>query len=115
VGRIEPEVLGDLADGPLATTQVATWTTADLGAMPILDVRDAVEHADGVLPGATLVHFADFAQSPNLFVGEDVLIHCQSGYRASVAAGFAEAAGANVTVLVDDLKNCGVPLVKPGD
>jgi glyoxylase-like metal-dependent hydrolase (beta-lactamase superfamily II) len=115
VGRIEPEVLGDLVDGPLATTQVATWTTADLSAMPILDVRDAVEHADGVLPGATLVHFADFAQSPALFVGDDVLIHCQSGYRASVAAGFAESAGADVTVLVDDLKNCGVPLVKPGD
>jgi rhodanese-related sulfurtransferase len=42
-----------------------------------------------------------------------VIIHCQSGYRATVAAGFAEAAGATVTVVTDDIKNYPGTLVTP--
>lgn len=113
VGRIDPAELESLAESALATTNYEKWATVDLEGTPVLDVRDGVEHADGILPGAVPVHFAEFAKDAASFVGEDVLIHCQSGYRASVAAGFAEAAGANVTVVIDELTNCHVPLMKP--
>jgi glyoxylase-like metal-dependent hydrolase (beta-lactamase superfamily II)/rhodanese-related sulfurtransferase len=113
VGRIDPGDLAKLSHGDLATTAFVTWANAELEGATILDVRDGVEHADGILPAATAVHFADFAHDPDRYVDGDVVIHCQSGYRASVAAGFAETAGADVTVILDDLKNCSEPLVKP--
>lgn len=113
VGRIDAADLAGLSDVDLATTSFVTWAEVELEGAPILDVRDGVEHADGILPTATAVHFADFAHDPGRYLDGDVLIHCQSGYRASVAAGFAESAGANVTVVIDDLKNCPEPLVKP--
>ena len=113
VGRIDAADLAGLSDVDLATTSSVTWAEVELEGAPILDVRDGVEHADGILPTATAVHFADFAHDPGRYLDGDVLIHCQSGYRASVAAGFAESAGANVTVVIDDLKNCPEPLVKP--
>ncbi|MGI9642593.1 MAG: MBL fold metallo-hydrolase [Acidimicrobiia bacterium] len=113
VGRIDAADLAGLSDVDLATTSFVTWAEVELEGAPILDVRDGVEHTDGILPTATAVHFADFAHDPGRYLDGDVLIHCQSGYRASVAAGFAESAGANVTVVIDDLKNCPEPLVKP--
>jgi len=113
IGRIDPAYLQSFTGSTLSTTNHVTWAAADLDGAFVLDVRDGVEHADGIVPGAIPVHFAEFAQDAGSYVGTDVLIHCQSGYRASVAAGFAEAAGAHVTVVTDDLTNCPVPLVKP--
>ena len=40
-------------------------------------------------------------------------IHCQTGYRASIAAGFAEALGVDVTVVIDDLAKYPGELVAP--
>ena len=52
------------------------------------------------------MHLSEFAQDPSQYVeGDSVVIHCQTGYRAGVAAGFAEAAGLDVTVVVDDFSN----------
>ncbi|GMR02863.1 MAG: MBL fold metallo-hydrolase [Acidimicrobiia bacterium] len=113
VGRIDPESLEAMVDGPLATTAITTF--ADLGddARNILDVRDPVEHRAGVIPGATLAHLADVAKDPKAYAGDEVLIHCQSGYRAGIAAGFLEAAGVNVTVIRDDLDNYKGSLTAP--
>lgn len=111
VGRLDSEDLALLADGSLATTTAITYAELDNTAA-ILDVRDPVEHAEGIIEGAQAVHFADFAADPENYVDGDVVIHCLTGYRAAVAAGFAEAAGANATVVVDDLANYKGTLVR---
>jgi len=113
VGRIDPDSLGAMVDGPLATTAIMTF--ADLGddARNILDVRDPVEHQVGVIPGATLAHLAEVAKDPKAYAADEVLVHCQSGYRAGIAAGFLEAAGVKVTVIRDDLDNYRGSLTAP--
>ncbi|MGI9585385.1 MAG: MBL fold metallo-hydrolase [Acidimicrobiia bacterium] len=113
VGRIAAHDLPALANGPLATADVITYADLDAETGPILDVRDPVEHAEGIMEGAKTVHFADFAADPDAFVDEDVVIHCVTGYRASVAAGFAERAGAHATVVIDGLSNYRGRLVPP--
>jgi hydroxyacylglutathione hydrolase len=114
VGRIEPETLDILTDGDLLTMGIATFADLpdDLGG--IVDVRDPVEQLSGVIPGSRLGHLADIATDPETFSGSEVLVHCQSGYRAAVAAGFIEATGANVTVIYDDLLNYTGQLTGPG-
>jgi glyoxylase-like metal-dependent hydrolase (beta-lactamase superfamily II) len=113
VGRVDPDRLGSLGV-PLATTGAITFADLDPESAGVLvDVRDPVEHRDGVIDGAVPVHLADFAADPLGYGGDEVIIHCQSGYRATVAAGFAEAAGATVTVVTDDIKNYPGTLVTP--
>jgi len=113
-GRIEPETLDLLTDGDLLTMDVVTFADLpdDLGG--IVDVRDPVEHLSGVIPGSRPGHLVDVATDPEAFSGSEVLVHCQGGYRAAVAAGFIEATGANVTVIYDDLQNYKGQLTAPG-
>ena len=113
VGRIDPESLDILTDHDLLTMDVVTF--ADMPDDPgvLVDVRDPVEHRSGVITGARLGHLVDVATDPEAFSGDEVFIHCQSGYRASVAAGFIEATGATVTVVVDDLFNYTGQLIGP--
>ncbi|MEN8237648.1 MAG: MBL fold metallo-hydrolase [Actinomycetota bacterium] len=122
VGRIEPETLDILTDGDLLTMDVVKFADLpdDLSSEPgsglgvVVDVRDPVEHLAGVIPGARLGHLVDIATDPGAFSGDEVLVHCQGGYRAAVAAGFIEATGASVTVVYDDLFNYTGQLTGPG-
>lgn len=114
VGRIDPSTLADLIDLPLATTDIVTYVDFDPESVDtLLDVRDPVEHRAGVIPGSIPVHLADFAADPERYVDGPVTIHCQTGYRASIAAGFAEALGSDVTVVIDDLVKYQGDLVSP--
>jgi rhodanese-related sulfurtransferase len=113
VGRIEPDSLVIISGGGLATTDVALFSDLSGELSNVVDVRDPVEQRAGVIPRAKLGHIADVAKDPNAFAAEEVLIHCQGGYRAAIAAGFLEAAGAKVTVVYDDLLNYEGPLVAP--
>ena len=114
VGRIDPNDLVDLVDVPLATMRVVTYADFDPAAAgTLIDVRDPVEHRAGVIEGAVPVHLAEFAGDVERFVDGPVTIQCQSGYRAAIASGFAEATGAEVTVILDDLTNYRGPLVSP--
>ena len=104
VARIDPDRLAEMIDIPLATTAVMSFAAFDHeGFDSVVDVRDPVEHRDGVIDGAVPVHISAFATDPTAFASGKVAIHCQSGYRAAIAAGFAEAAGFDVTVVDDDL------------
>jgi glyoxylase-like metal-dependent hydrolase (beta-lactamase superfamily II) len=114
VGRIEPETLDLLTDGDLLTMDVVTFADLPLDLGGVVDVRDPVEHMSGVIPGSRLGHLVDVATDPGAFSGMDVLVHCQTGYRAAVAAGFIEATGAKVTVIYDDLLNYSGQLTGPG-
>ncbi|MGI9666923.1 MAG: MBL fold metallo-hydrolase [Acidimicrobiia bacterium] len=113
VGAVDPRSLADIARAPLATTNWVRWSEFDLDGPPVVDVRDRIEQESGVIPEATAVHLSDFAKNAENYVDSDVVIHCQSGYRAAIAVGFAEAAGANVTVVRDNLSRVPVPLTKP--
>jgi rhodanese-related sulfurtransferase len=114
IGRIEPETLDILTDGDLLTMDIVTFADLPDDLDGIVDVRDPVEHRSGVIPGSRLGHLVDVATNPGAFSGMDVLVHCQTGYRAAVAAGFIEATGANVTVIYDDLLNYSGQLTGPG-
>ena len=114
VGRIEPETLDILTDNNLLTMDIVKFADLPERSGIIVDVRDPIEHMAGVMPGARLGHLADIASDPGAFSAEEVLIHCQSGYRAGVAAGFIAATGAKVTVVQDDLFNYEGTLVAPG-
>ncbi|MEN8040632.1 MAG: MBL fold metallo-hydrolase [Actinomycetota bacterium] len=114
-GRIEPDGLAAFSDGPLNTIDVVSF--AELGdpiAKPLLDVRDPVEQASGVVPGADLAHLADVADDPDRFVlDEELVVYCGSGYRSGVAASFIEAAGGRTIVVRDDLGNYKGLLASP--
>ncbi|MCL1595525.1 MAG: rhodanese-like domain-containing protein, partial [Actinomycetia bacterium] len=113
IGRIEPDSLDIMVDGPLATTGSVTFDEFNGDPADVLDVRDPVEHLAGVLPGATLAHLADVAKDPARYARDEVVIHCQGGYRAAVVAGFLEAEGSKVTVIYDSLTNYKGPLTAP--
>jgi len=113
VGRIEPDSLDLMIDGPLATMPFITFAELEGATGTVLDIRDPVEHLNGVIPGATLVHMADVSRDPKAYVDGDVLVHCQGGYRAAIAAGFLEAAGMKPVVIYDSLENYQGQLVAP--
>jgi len=115
VGRIDPSVLSELTDGPLATTEIVTFGELEVPIVDsLLDVRDPIEHSDGVIPGAILAHLADIGAAPERFVdGETVVVYCASGNRAGIAAGLLEAAGGSAVVVKDDLSNYKGRLVTP--
>jgi rhodanese-related sulfurtransferase len=101
VGQVSPESLR--ADGvELVTIGVATFADV-LDAQPdvLLDVRDPVDHAAGMIPGALPIHVSVVARQDTDTTDEDVWVHCESGYRAAVAVGFLERQGKNVTVVAD--------------
>lgn len=114
VGRIDPTTMADLVDVPLVKSDVITFAEYRHGEGGVLlDVRDPVEHRTGIIEGAVPVHVSDFAVEPGRYVDGEATIHCQTGYRSAIAAGFAEAAGARVTVIVDDIANYRGDLVPP--
>jgi hydroxyacylglutathione hydrolase len=101
VGQVSPESLG--ADGiELATTDVATFADV-LASEPavLLDVRDPIDHAAGMIPGAIPIHVSVVARDGTETSDDDVWVHCETGYRAAVAIGFLERQGKNVTVVAD--------------
>ncbi len=104
IGRIDPGNLSAMVGVPLVTTGVTSFAVFDPGLFDaVIDVRDSVEHRDGIIEGAVPVHIGTFATDPAAYASGRVAIHCQGGYRAAVATGFAEAAGLDVTVVDDDL------------
>jgi len=91
----------------------AAWDREDFA---VVDVRRASERARGFiadslheplheLPGC----LGDLPQRP-------LWVHCQGGYRASIAASLLQAAGHTVTIIDDDFSraaDAGLPLTKP--
>jgi hydroxyacylglutathione hydrolase len=79
----------------------------------VLDVRRRLEWSAGHIEGALHV---PLHQLPGRLPGlppDPIWVHCQSGYRASVAASILHAAGHVVTAIDDDFGNAartGLPL-----
>jgi len=115
IGRIDSENLAVFADGALATIEIVDFAgIGDVASLAMLDVRDPVEHEDGVVPGADLAHLPKVAADPDVYVaGDRVFVYCASGYRAGIAASFIQAAGGTPVVVKDNLEKFNGRLVTP--
>ncbi len=109
----------DWAGGrPLASFPVAGF--ADLAAVrhhrpvTVLDVRRALEWADGHIEGATHIPIQELATRRGELPATEIWVHCRSGYRAFVAASMLEAAGHTVVAIDDEYdraRETGLPIV----
>jgi len=102
VGRIDPSELLS-ASVPMTTTRVARFTDV-VREQPdkLIDARDPSDHREGIIEGAIPAHVSVLA-TESVVADQPVWVHCQSGYRASVAVGLLERQGCEVTAVVDNL------------
>ncbi len=83
----------------------------------VLDVRRASEFRDAHLVGAVNTPIHELPKRLGEVPAGEVWVHCQSGYRASVAASFLDAAGRTVVAVddeFDDVAEHGLRLVAEG-
>jgi hydroxyacylglutathione hydrolase len=85
------------------------------GEITILDVRRPLEWAAGHLDGARHIPLHELAGRLGELPADPVWVHCQGGYRASVAASFLQTAGYTVTIVDDDFGRAaaaGLPVTR---
>src|SRR6185437_15187885 len=85
----------------------------------VLDVRGAGEWKDGHLPGATHIYLGDLpARAAELPHDRPIVVHCQGGTRASIAASILRAQGfTNVQQLEGGFgawEHAGLPVERDG-
>ncbi|MCQ0010241.1 rhodanese-like domain-containing protein [Actinomadura madurae] len=73
----------------------------------VLDVRRAQEWDESHIEGAVHIPLQDLPRRGDEVPEGEVWVHCQGGYRASVAASFLAAAGRRV-VAIDDEYDAGI-------
>ena len=98
----EPAVLADPADRrsfPVAS--FADLTRRDVEHAVVLDVRRDDEWAVSHIPGARNVPLQDLLQRLDAIPRKQLWVHCEAGYRASIASALLHRAGHDV-VCVDD-------------
>jgi hydroxyacylglutathione hydrolase len=91
----------------------AAWSRQDL---TVLDVRRASERAREYIAGSLHVPLHELSSQLGQLPAGPVWVHCQAGYRASIAASLLQAAGRNVTAVDDDLgraADAGLTLIRP--
>jgi hydroxyacylglutathione hydrolase len=120
IDQIAGHAVGDpatITDEPLASYPVADFADlADALAKDdtvVVDVRRADEWAAGHIQGSINVPLGELPQHIGELPDGTLWVHCAAGYRASVAAGFADRAGRRVT-LIDDAWAHAVALGLPG-
>lgn len=110
----------DWSEGELAS--FPTGTFADLEQVRrhrpvvVLDVRRADEHAEEHIQGAINIPIHELPRRITDVPDGELWVHCASGYRASVAASFLDAAGRRLIAVDDSFKNAekvGLHLVAP--
>lgn len=82
----------------------------------VLDVRRDSEWNAAHIDGAVHVPLHDLAGRIGELPGGELWVHCQGGYRASVAASFLDAAGRTVVAVDDDFDRAakaGLPVATP--
>ncbi|WP_149361053.1 MBL fold metallo-hydrolase [Lolliginicoccus suaedae] len=94
---------------PLRDYRVATFADmADARAqrpITILDTRRADEHASGAIRGAINVPLHELLARREEVPSGEVWVHCQSGYRSSVAASLLDEPGREIVLIDDDFGN----------
>jgi len=98
VGTIDPTVSPDGV-----SVRIASF--AELRAehpAVIVDTRDPLEFGDGAVPGAVNIHMSEIpTRVEELPTTDPVWLYCETGYRASVSAGFVAASGRTVVLVRD--------------
>jgi len=91
----------------------AAWDVQDL---TVLDVRRISERARGQIAGSVHVPLHELPARLHQLPRGSLWVHCQGGYRASIAASLLQAAGHTVTVVDDDFgraAGAGLPVTGP--
>jgi len=105
-----------------ALASFATATFADLAQVrhhrpvTVLDVRRTDESGASRIPGSVNIPLHELPRRMAVVPAGEIWVHCLSGYRASVAASFLDAAGRAVVAIDDDYANAagtGLRLVSP--
>ena len=112
--RIGIDAIEAAAEGPpagwAAGERLATFPTADFaalaaradrGALVVLDVRRDSEWADSHLDGALHIPLHELAGRLRELPDGEIWVHCQSGYRAAIAASMLAARGRDVVAVYD--------------
>ena len=104
VGVVDDGLKSWLAEGrPVASYRTATFREmAEESPNSIVDARDPLETRISALPGVVNIHFSRIADELGHVRPGTVWVHCQSGYRAAIAASLLARADREV-VLVDDV------------
>jgi len=82
----------------------------------VLDVRRDLEWNQSHIDGAVHVPLHDLPDQIGGLAGGEVWVHCQAGYRASVAASLLDASGRAVVAIDDDFDRAatvGLPVIRP--
>ncbi len=117
--RIEVNTRGFVANAgslPTSSYEVTDFTTlAGDGSFsqPVLDVRQRAEWQAGHIQGSKNIPIQDLAQHLDALPSGELLVHCASGYRASIAASLIDRAGHPVVLIDDDFNNAekvGLPI-----
>ena len=82
----------------------AAWPA---GPLTVVDVRRRSEWAAGHIDGAVHVPLHELTDRAAGLPDAPVWVHCQAGYRASIAASILHAAGLQVTAIDDDFSAAG--------
>jgi hydroxyacylglutathione hydrolase len=109
---------------PLASLRRATFgelaaaggRDGGTGRLVVLDVRRQLEWDDGHLENAIHIPFSDLPGRSGEIPPGEVWVHCQSGYRAMVAASILAARGRHVISIDDDFAGAeaaGLPIAGP--
>lgn len=110
-----PEDLGDAGRGyPLARWEDLAAELNSPRPPTILDVRSEEEWRAGHLPGATWVPLGELGPRLGSLPRVTTWVHCQAGYRASVAASLLDRAGIPPVLVDDDFGRAaaaGLPVV----
>ena len=80
---------------------------ADAPGVAVLDVRLTGERSDGFIDGSTHIPLDELLSRLDDVPAETVWVHCESGYRASIAASLLDRSGHDVVLVDDDFENAG--------
>lgn len=101
----------DWSDGDLSSFQTATFTELEQARrhrpVVVLDVRRTDEYVDTHIKGAINIPLHELPQRIADLPEGELWVHCASGYRASVAASFLDAAGRRFVAVDDEFQNAG--------
>lgn len=102
-------------DADRSTYGVTTFAAlSDVDDPTVIDARRNGEYATGHIDGATHIPLHELLSRLNEVPTGRVYVHCQSGYRASIAASLLDRAGHDAILIDDDFDNAGdagLPLV----
>jgi glyoxylase-like metal-dependent hydrolase (beta-lactamase superfamily II)/rhodanese-related sulfurtransferase len=80
----------------------------------VLDVRRHDEHEAGHIPGSIHIPLHDLIERLDELPGDQLWVHCASGFRASIAASLLDRAGRDVVLVHDNFASAGALLGRGG-